>query len=314
MKARCICAKLRAALGAAHGGEVYGKQLCLSRIRFIAGPGTGASDRRRTKSCRGRQPTGPTSSPTQRRLSRDPMPNPDVRSGNSMQANRSPLSLSRTSDVTSELLAALPKLRAVAIYLCGRSRGRSDRAEDLVQKTVIKALENIHSYAPDSNMIAWLSAILRNEYYAEYRKGRHEIEDEDGTCAAMMVSLPTQEVHIRFVELGYALDRLRPKDREALLLLFVSELSYAEAAKACACAVGTMKSRVHRARSRLAQILNERLLVFEPISARSTLLDQQTTTPPSSISASEGRGGSDGAAKVRTPCRETADSAPALPE
>jgi RNA polymerase sigma-70 factor (ECF subfamily) len=123
----------------------------------------------------------------------------------------------------------------------------------------MKALEGIRSFAPGSNMIAWLSAILRNEFYAEYRKHHREVADSDGTYATMQVSHPTQEVHMQFMELRVALGRLRPKHREALLLRFISELSYEEAATACTCAVGTMKSRVHRARTRLAELLNERL-------------------------------------------------------
>jgi RNA polymerase sigma-70 factor (ECF subfamily) len=173
-----------------------------------------------------------------------------------MQTNSSSLALyTPVPNVKTQLLGALPKLRAFAISLCGRSGGRIERADDLVQETVMRALANIGSFAPGSNMTGWLCTILRNEYYSDYRKRRREIQDEDGCYAAKMESLPAQEGHMRFLELRDALDRLRPEQREALILVGASGLSYEDAATICAVAVGTMKSRVNRARARLAVLL-----------------------------------------------------------
>jgi RNA polymerase sigma-70 factor (ECF subfamily) len=157
--------------------------------------------------------------------------------------------------VKGELLASLPKLRAFAISLCGRTGGRMERADDLVQETVMKALANIHSFVPGSNLTAWLYTILRNEFYSDYRKRRREVRDEDGSFAAKLESRPEQEGHLHFLELRDALDRLQPEHREALILVAASELSYQDAATLCACAVGTMKSRVNRARAKLAVML-----------------------------------------------------------
>jgi RNA polymerase sigma-70 factor (ECF subfamily) len=139
--------------------------------------------------------------------------------------------------------------------LCGRSGGRAERADDLVQETLVKALAHLGSFTPGSNMIAWLYTILRNEFYSQYRKRRLEVQDEDGEHAARLRTPAVQEDHIHFLELGEAMERLRPEHREALILVSASGLSYDDAATLCDCAVGTMKSRVSRARVRLSEIL-----------------------------------------------------------
>lgn len=173
-----------------------------------------------------------------------------------MQTERSPLaSPSPAENVKTELLRAMPKLRARAVSLCGRSSSRHEHADDLVQETMLKALANIHSFEPGSNMAAWLHTILRHNYYSEYRKGRREVQDENGFHAAKMESRPSQEGHMQFLELRDAMDQLRPEHREALMLVGASGLSYEDAAEICACAVGTMKSRVSRARDRLTMLL-----------------------------------------------------------
>jgi RNA polymerase sigma-70 factor (ECF subfamily) len=153
--------------------------------------------------------------------------------------------------VKDDLLAAVPSLRAFAISLCGRTA----LADDLVQETLVKAWANIGSFRPGSNMIAWLYTILRNEYYSEFRKRRHEVGDEEGRHAARMATRPTQEFHMQFLDFRAALDQLAADHREALILVGASGLSYEDAATLCGCAVGTMKSRVNRARAKLAELL-----------------------------------------------------------
>lgn len=155
------------------------------------------------------------------------------------------------SDPKVALLAAVPKLRAFAISLCGRS----DRADDLVQETLVKAWANLGSFEPGSNMTAWLYTILRNEFYSEFRKRRREVADTDGQYSAKLASHPAQEGHMAFLDFRDALDKLADDHREALILVGASGLSYEEAARICQCAVGTMKSRVNRARTRLAELL-----------------------------------------------------------
>ena len=164
---------------------------------------------------------------------------------------------SHHSEVKSELLSALPKLRAFAISLCGQTGGRATHADDLVQQTAMKALAHIHSFTPGTNMTAWLNAILRNEFYSEYRRSRREIQDEDGSYAARMHVQPAQEEHLSCQELGDAMARLPARQREALLLVAVDGVEYERAAVICACASGTMKSRVNRARAALAFLLED---------------------------------------------------------
>src|SRR6202521_19949 len=150
------------------------------------------------------------------------------------------------------VLAAVPKLRAFAISLCGNV----DRADDLVQETLLRALANIDSFQPGTNMSAWLFTILRNHFHSEYRKRRREVEDADGSYAESLKTQPDQAARMEFQEFRAALAKLPADQREALVLVGASGFSYEETADICGCAVGTIKSRVNRARARLAEILS----------------------------------------------------------
>jgi len=150
------------------------------------------------------------------------------------------------------LLAAIPHLRAFAIGLCGKTDG----ADDLVQETLVRAWANRTGFQPGTNLMAWLYTILRNAFYTEFRKHRHEVPDTDGQFAATLAHRPSQESHLEFQEFRTALAKLPDDQREALLLVGSSGLSYEAAAEICDCALGTMKSRVYRARTRLAAMLS----------------------------------------------------------
>src|ERR1700740_316241 len=155
------------------------------------------------------------------------------------------------SSVRDAMLAAVPSLRAFAISLCGNV----DRADDLVQETLLRAMANIDSFQPGTNMSAWLFTILRNLFRSEYRKRRREVEDATGMYAESMKSQPEQASRLEFDELRAALAQLPDDQREAVILVGASGFSYEEAAAICGCAVGTIKSRVNRARTRLADLL-----------------------------------------------------------
>jgi RNA polymerase sigma-70 factor (ECF subfamily) len=159
--------------------------------------------------------------------------------------------MSDVPDFQHNLLASIPRLRAFAVGLCGTT----ERADDLVQEALVRAWANRASFQQGTNMIGWLFVILRNAFYGEFRKRRHEVADVDGQYAATLSSEAAQEGHIEFKEFRAALQRLPTDQREALLLIASSGLSYEEAASICQCAVGTVKSRVSRARTRLAEIL-----------------------------------------------------------
>jgi RNA polymerase sigma-70 factor, ECF subfamily len=150
------------------------------------------------------------------------------------------------------MLAAIPQLRTYAVSLC-RDR---EYADDLVQETLLRACDNIARFDPETNMTAWLITILRHHFYSEYRKRRREIVDVDGIYADTLVTQPTQVARTEYGELRRALDKLPGEMRDAIVLIAGSGASYDEAARICGCAVGTIKSRVHRARTRLAELLS----------------------------------------------------------
>lgn len=151
-----------------------------------------------------------------------------------------------------DILATLPRLRAFAISLSGKI----DRADDLVQETLVRALTNIDSFQPGTNLQAWLFTILSNHFRSEYRKRRREVEDVDGKFSEKLKTAPEQHSHLQFQEFREALTELSDDQREALILVGASGFSYEEAAQICGCAVGTIKSRVNRARARLEEILS----------------------------------------------------------
>jgi len=151
-----------------------------------------------------------------------------------------------------DLLRAVPALRAFAMSLSGNP----DRADDLVQETLLKAWSNRTSFTPGTNVSAWLFTILRNVFYSEHRKRRREVEDADGRMAARLATPPEQDGHMDLMDFHLALQQLLPDQREALILIGASGLSYEEAAQICGCAIGTIKSRVNRARHRLTELLS----------------------------------------------------------
>ena len=156
-----------------------------------------------------------------------------------------------TDALRDDILASVPSLRAFAISLSGNG----DRADDLVQETLLRALANIDSFQPGSNLPAWLFTILRNLFRSDYRKRRREVEDAEGNYAKTLKTQPSQSAHLEFEEFRAALDKLPQDQREALILVGASGFSYEDAAAICGCAVGTIKSRVNRARSKLAALL-----------------------------------------------------------
>jgi len=150
-----------------------------------------------------------------------------------------------------DLVAAIPALRAFAVSLCGNP----DRADDLVQETLVKAWTGLDSFVEGTNLTAWLFTILRNIYYSDYRKRRRETADPDGAMAAKLVAPASQPGHMDLLDFREALQKLPADQREALILIGASGMSYDEAAAICNCAPGTMKSRVNRARTRIAELL-----------------------------------------------------------
>lgn len=130
------------------------------------------------------------------------------------------------------------------------------RADDLVQEAILKAWSNHEKFQQGTNMRAWLFTILRNTFLSEMRKKRREVEDVDGVYAAQLAEKPRQDHALEFQDFRRALVEIPEDQREALILVGASGFSYEEAAEICDCAVGTIKSRVNRARKRLAEVLD----------------------------------------------------------
>src|SRR6201991_3744471 len=156
-----------------------------------------------------------------------------------------------TDALRDDILAAVPSQRALAISLSGNS----DRADDLVQETLLRARANIDSFQAGSNLPAWLFTIVRDVFRSDYRKRRRQVEDAEGNYAKTLKSQPSQGAHLEFEEFRTALEKLPQDQREALILVGASGFSYEDAATICGCAVGTIKSRVNRARSKLSALL-----------------------------------------------------------
>jgi RNA polymerase sigma-70 factor (ECF subfamily) len=156
-----------------------------------------------------------------------------------------------TTSFKRELLATLPSLRAFAVSLSGRH----DKADDLVQDTVMKAWAKQTSFEMGTNLKAWLFTILRNEFYSQMRKRGREVQDTEGAFTERMAVHPSQYGVMDLADFKKALDALPDDQREAIILIGASGFSYEEAAEICKCAVGTMKSRVSRARTRLQGML-----------------------------------------------------------
>ena len=154
-------------------------------------------------------------------------------------------------DLRDELIHYLQPLRAFAISLSGNHAA----ADDLVQDTIIKAWSNIEKFQPGTNMKAWLFTILRNTFYSDRRKHRREVPDPDGLHAATLFELPAHDSRLAMRDFQRAFLQLSAEHREVLILVGASGLSTEESAQMIGVAVGTVKSRTSRARTRLAELM-----------------------------------------------------------
>src|SRR3954468_23174964 len=157
----------------------------------------------------------------------------------------------RRGELREAIPTVVPSLRAFAISLTGNL----DRADDLVQDTILRAWTRFDRFEPGTNLQAWLFTILRNLFHSEYRKRKREVEDPDSIFANRVAVLPEQGAQLDWADFHIALAKLQPDQREALLLVGAEGFSYDETAQICQVAVGTVKSRVNRARRRLAELL-----------------------------------------------------------
>lgn len=155
-------------------------------------------------------------------------------------------------DPHEDLTNHIGSLRAFALSLTRNAA----TADDLVQDTLVKAWTNIDKFETGTNMRAWLFTILRNTFYSLRRKRKREVEDTDGTMGESLATKPDHDGRLALRDFMTAFDQLPDTQREALVLIGAQGLAYEEAAEVCGVAVGTIKSRVGRARTRLAELMH----------------------------------------------------------
>ncbi|KAA9007947.1 RNA polymerase sigma factor [Histidinibacterium aquaticum] len=155
-------------------------------------------------------------------------------------------------DPKDELVDHLPALRAFALSLTRNGAA----ADDLVQDTVVKAWSNFDKFEPGTNLRAWLFTILRNTFYSGRRKAKREVADVDGAFTNGLAEKPEHDGKLQMTDFFRAFAKLPEEQREALTLVGAQGFSYEEAASMCGVAIGTIKSRANRGRTRLAELLH----------------------------------------------------------
>ena len=157
----------------------------------------------------------------------------------------------RASDPREDIVAHLPQLRAFARSLTHDTVS----ADDLVQDTLVKAWKGIHTFTPGTNLKAWLFTILRNTYFADLRKAKSRPTISETPLTDDMAVTKATDTQIAMIDFERALGMLPVTQREAIVLVGATGLSYQEAAATCGVSIGTIKSRVNRGRARLAELL-----------------------------------------------------------
>ena len=181
------------------------------------------------------------------------------------------------SDSETDVVDLIPALRAFARTFC---RDPSD-ADDLVQETLTKGLANLDKFEPGTRMKSWLFTIMRNSFYTRIKTYSREAPGLIDCASGRPVSEATQEWTIRGKEVHEAISRLPQQKREVLVLIGVLGLSYEETAEICSCAVGTVKSRLNRARVAILEYLGE--------ASPQTLMEQTACLPADHLDAEDSR-------------------------
>lgn len=150
-----------------------------------------------------------------------------------------------------ELEQISPHLRAFARTLCGCR----ERADDLAQETLLKAWAARKSYRAGTNFKAWTFTILRNQFYSEARRARFTGDYDQDMAERTLCAYGNQEHAVELRDVLRALETLPRANREALILAAVGDLAYEEIAAICGIALGTVKSRICRARMMLVAAL-----------------------------------------------------------
>jgi RNA polymerase sigma-70 factor (ECF subfamily) len=169
------------------------------------------------------------------------------------QTPRAPRSAADDNAFKTELVQLIPHLRAFARTLCGDPAS----ADDLAQDAMMKAWDARASFQMGTNMKAWTFMILRNQFYSEKRRSWRQTQLDQEAAERTLVAVDDPEAPVALDELRQGLAMLPAEQREALILVGAGGFAYEEAAEICDCAVGTVKSRVSRARRALHAILED---------------------------------------------------------
>ena len=177
----------------------------------------------------------------------------------------SPIALERCSEAKQQqlkfdhdIVALTPALRAFALRFCHTK----DDIDDLVQETLFKALRFHDKFQPGTNLKSWLFTIMRNQYFSQFRCRKRETVTEDEQLDRLLASPPSQEWTLYERDVAKAIERMPPASRSALMQVSAG-ISYEEAAHSLGCEVGTIKSRVSRARHQLAVEFSDLFAVSE---------------------------------------------------
>ena len=153
-----------------------------------------------------------------------------------------------------ELIALIPHIRAFAKSMCGDPTA----GDDLAQDALLKALAAHASYVPGTNMKAWVFTIVRNAFYSGKRRSWRDVQLDSQVAERTLKATTDPTAALELDEVRRALQHLPDVQREALIMIALpGGFSYEEADEVAGCAVGTIKSRVSRARDRIALILAE---------------------------------------------------------
>lgn len=172
-----------------------------------------------------------------------------------LEAQRAPICTDRAgrTEVVQSVVDLMPRLRRFAVGLTRNSA----LADDLLQETLLRALSHLHQFCPGTNLVGWLHQIMRNTNISLAKQRRRETAITPGIEGADLAVGAPQPWELAKKEMAAAIDRLSPAHRETIELIAILGVSYEQCAEICGCEMGTVKSRLSRARHLLAKDLGE---------------------------------------------------------